>query len=112
MILYFIFSYFDIFVLFISIYFLPPDNGFTKTPRMANTIWDTRAIRAPLHSLRSHEEEAVVVRWAPLRTGLLGSCSMDGRIILWDLEREVEVLDEVDSKGSAVPADPQVWVYS
>lgn len=51
-------------------------------------VWDTRTFREPLHNLRGHRGDVVVVRWAPFRTDLLASCSSDSRLIMWNLSPE------------------------
>lgn len=51
-------------------------------------VWDTRTLREPLHHLRGHRGDVVVVQWAPFRNDLLASCSSDSRLILWNLSPE------------------------
>ncbi|CAJ1336858.1 unnamed protein product [Effrenium voratum] len=57
-------------------------------------IWDLRACQAPLKSLAEHRAEIQQLRWCPMaeeRTSgiatkdLLGSCSADGKAVVWNL---------------------------
>jgi len=62
-------------------------------------VWDSRFFEKPLHSLNGHHADAVCVRWAPFREKLLGSCSADSRLILWDLEPKEGLPEPDDEPG-------------
>eukprot|EP00927_Polykrikos_kofoidii_P006946 TRINITY_DN12826_c0_g1_i1.p1 TRINITY_DN12826_c0_g1~~TRINITY_DN12826_c0_g1_i1.p1 ORF type:complete len:497 (+),score=111.82 TRINITY_DN12826_c0_g1_i1:109-1491(+) len=74
-------------------------------------VWDSRSLKSPLHSLQGHRKEAVVVRWAPFRDGMLGSCSADGRLILWDLEPKEAEDAEADGEDEG-NRDPPELLFS
>jgi len=51
-------------------------------------VWDLRSLKSPLHTLKGHSDDAVVVRWAPFQDGVLASCSSDSHLHIWNLTPE------------------------
>lgn len=44
-------------------------------------------LHSPIHSLESHTDQVYKVEWAPFNESILGSCSADRRVAVWDLSR-------------------------
>jgi histone-binding protein RBBP4 len=40
-----------------------------------------------MHTLRGHADQVMTVEWAPHNESVLGSCSADRRVGIWDLSR-------------------------
>jgi histone-binding protein RBBP4 len=61
----------------------------TRTPFLDSTIavWDLRNMSKPLSELLGHTDQVFKVEWSPLNESILGSCSADRRVALWDLSR-------------------------
>lgn len=60
-------------------------------------VWDTRALREPVSSLRGHEKDIIALRWAPFREDLLATSAEDSKVIIWDLQSKA---------GEAQAAEP------
>jgi len=43
--------------------------------------------RSKVHTLVSHMDQVYQVEWAPFNETILGSCSADRRVAIWDLSR-------------------------
>jgi histone-binding protein RBBP4 len=50
-------------------------------------IWDTRNLSQPMIKLLNHSDQVFKVEWSPFNHSILGSCSADRRVALWDLSR-------------------------
>jgi WD40 repeat protein len=49
---------------------------------------DIRNTSKKLRSLEGHKEEVMKVEWSKFNLGVLASCSNDRRLIVWDLTKE------------------------
>jgi histone-binding protein RBBP4 len=50
-------------------------------------IWDMRNMTKPMSKLMGHSDQVFKVEWSPFNESILGSCSADRRVGLWDLSR-------------------------
>jgi histone-binding protein RBBP4 len=50
-------------------------------------VWDLRNLDKRMHTLANHHDQVFKVEWAPFNESILGSCSADRRVSLWDLSR-------------------------
>merc|ERR1712070_45371 len=57
-------------------------------------VWDSRALREPVSSLRGHEKDIIAVRWAPFREDLLATSAEESKVIVWDLQSKAGENDE------------------
>lgn len=48
-------------------------------------MWDLRNLGAKLHTCAAHREGVFQVSWSPHAPNILGSCSSDRRLIIWDM---------------------------
>ena len=48
-------------------------------------LWDTRALKAPLHTFQYHSDEILHLTWSPTHETIFASGSSDRRIAVWDL---------------------------
>lgn len=46
-----------------------------------------RNLQKPIAKLEGHTDQIFKVEWAPFNESILGSCSADRRVALWDLSR-------------------------
>lgn len=60
---------------------LPTNYAFSKTI----ALWDTRSLKAPLHSFYYHNEEILHLSWSPTHETIFASASSDRRVAIWDL---------------------------
>lgn len=50
-------------------------------------IWDLRFLTSKLHECTAHKEGVFQVSWSPHSPNILGSCSSDRRLLIWDLSK-------------------------
>lgn len=50
-------------------------------------LWDMRNMKAKLHSFEGHTDEVFQIQWSPHNETVLGSCSADRRLRVWDLSK-------------------------
>jgi hypothetical protein len=50
-------------------------------------IWDLRFLTSKLHECAAHKEGVFQVSWSPHSPNILGSCSSDRRLLIWDLSK-------------------------
>jgi histone-binding protein RBBP4 len=48
-------------------------------------LWDTRSVKAPVHTFAGHNDDVLNVAWSPFNEGIFGSASADRRLLIWDL---------------------------
>ena len=51
------------------------------------SVWDMRSMTKPVSQLLGHNDQVFKVEWSPFNESILGSCSADRRVALWDLSR-------------------------
>lgn len=70
-------------------------------------IWDSRKTDSPVYTLTYHSDSINQTRWSPHSKNVLGSCSADRKICIWDLNK----IGEEESKIDQTPAE-LVFIHS
>jgi WD40 repeat protein len=50
-------------------------------------LWDSRNLKAPVHTFLAHDDDVLGVQWAPFNETLAASSSADRRVMVWDLSK-------------------------
>jgi histone-binding protein RBBP4 len=50
-------------------------------------LWDSRNLERKLHSFDGHGNEVLQIQWCPFNDGVIGSCSSDRRLHVWDMSK-------------------------
>lgn len=61
-------------------------------------LWDTRNMKAKVHSMEVHGDEVLQVAWSPMHETILASAGTDRRLNVWDLSRIGMEQDEEDAQ--------------
>jgi len=87
-----------------SLAFNPEDEFLFVTGSADRTVglWDVRKMNSPMHLLNGHTDQVFQVEW--LNSSVLGSCSADRRVNVWDLSR----IGEEQSPEDAEDGPPEL----
>jgi WD40 repeat protein len=55
-------------------------------------------LKLKLHSFDEHNSEVYQVSWSPVNESILGSCSIDSRLHIWDISRIGDEQDPEDAE--------------
>jgi histone-binding protein RBBP4 len=61
-------------------------------------VWDLRNMSKPISQLLGHTDQVFKLEWSPFNESILGSCSADRRVALWDLSRIGQEISPEDAE--------------